>query len=125
MQYSKPELPNENFEEKLLNSLLDKSGRLDFDSANSLLYSVRMLWMQRVDKLYTPDIEYFLWIHERFAPDDLKLNYPISIKSGADLIKFRISHKELEGIIYRNIIAFIDSKKGKKLFPLFRKLLKK
>ena len=58
---------DQSIEEKIYKRLLQKDSKfINENELESILYSIKMLWLQRTDKLPS-DFNDLIWVHERFA----------------------------------------------------------
>lgn len=102
---------NKEIENSVYQSLLSKnSNAINEEALSQLSERLRMLWLQRTDRLNINESEKLICIHERFSYSKLPLPVPFEPKYGQDPISFGMSHSEAIVLIKNNIREWFTNK---------------
>ena len=96
-------------EDKLFDSLVDENGKINESELDSLIYRIKCVWLQRPDKLHHSEIDYLIWVHERFTYGEAELPVPLTISLQNIPLIFGVPYGHIERMLKDNIKEWLTN----------------
>lgn len=115
MEHLNSNLFDKKTEEVVYQKLLSKTNQINEENLSHILERLRMLWLQRTDRLQHNESKILIWIHERFSYGKLPLPIPFEPKYNEEPISFekgnlKIEYSEASILIEQNIREWFKNK---------------
>tara|TARA_Y100000590_G_C14885613_1_gene700650 strand:- start:81 stop:473 length:393 start_codon:yes stop_codon:yes gene_type:complete len=110
MEYLNSNLFDKKTEEIVYQKLLSKSNQINEKELSYILERLRMLWLQRTDRLQHNESEILIWIHERFSYGKLPLPVPFKPKYNEEPLFGDFGHSKASILIEKNIREWFKNK---------------
>ncbi len=110
MEHLNSNLFDKKTEEIVYQKLLSKTNQINEEELSYTLERLRMLWLQRTDRLNSNESETLIWIHERFSYGKLPLPVPFEPKYNEKPISFEMGYSEASILIEQNIREWFKNK---------------
>lgn len=110
MEHLNSNLFDKKIEEAIYQKLLSKTNQINEKELSYIIERLRMLWLQRTDRLNVNESKTLIWIHERFSYGKLPLPVPFEPKYNEKPISFEVGHSEASVLIEQNIREWFKNK---------------